>query len=127
MLGSDKVTSFTRQTLRRIGTLRYTPAFLSQSQGEHMPDAGASTTADPTSSPTAEEISPTAEEIAAPSSVSQWHDHLASHREEVHAEMVEARETLHMGTPSDAIELANRDVSAEADEAAARWHTNARV
>jgi|GEM_PF-6750293 len=85
-----------------------------------MPDAGAPTTADPTSSPTAEES-------AVPNSVRQWHEHLASHSEDIHAEMVEARETLHMGTPSDAIELANRDVSAEADEAASRWHTNARV
>lgn len=50
-----------------------------------------------------------------------WHEHVRTHQAALHDEMVEAREVLHMGTASEAVELANRSVSQEAHEAAARW------
>jgi hypothetical protein len=59
--------------------------------------------------------------------VEEWHDYLSEHLDELHVEMVEARETLQTGTAADAIALANQDIPHQASAAAARWRTSARV
>jgi hypothetical protein len=87
-----------------------------------MADAGVST-AEQSSSVTGE----ASESAAVSSAAAAWHEYLSSNKETVHAEMREAREVLHTGTPSDAIELANRHVPREASDAAARWQAGTRV
>lgn len=90
-----------------------------------MPDAGISTAAEQAPSTT---LGDAAAAVGnASNSVDEWHQYIASQDEDVHAEMVEAREVLHMGTPTDAIELANRDVPREASDAAARWQASTHV
>jgi hypothetical protein len=123
MLKSKLVTNLTRRALRRIGKLGYTPIAFSQTQGEQMPDTGIATDAEQ-ESPSRSIATDEAVADSPSDRVDDWHEHLASHGGALHGEMIEAREILHMGTPADAIELANRDVPREASEAAARWQTS---
>lgn len=90
-----------------------------------MPESGLSIA-------TAQETIPTmGEALRSPGTtderVEEWHEYLSEHSEELHVEMVEARETLHTGTAADAITLANRDVPQQASAAAARWRAPARA
>lgn len=97
-----------------------------------MPDVGVSIAADQDSSSGAgaqELISAdTPVSTQSPSGdVEALHEFAKTHQAELHEEMVEAREVLHMGTASDAIELANRGVQQEARDAAARWRASTRA
>ena len=57
------------------------------------------------------------------SRVETWHHRVAEGGEEMHEEMVRAREILHTGTSADAVELANEDIEQRAIAAAGRWRS----
>jgi ABC-type glycerol-3-phosphate transport system substrate-binding protein len=52
-----------------------------------------------------------------------WHRHASENQEQIHEEMVRAREVLHMGTAADAVALANEDIDERAIAAARRWQS----
>jgi hypothetical protein len=53
----------------------------------------------------------------------EWHRHAGESGEQIHEDMMRAREVLHTGTAADAVELANEDIGERAAAAAERWQS----